>query len=58
MLGLILAYSVMNVCKLLGGRVGVDCGPTYLSGSPVPLVFPSAQEQFVAAVALIISSGI
>lgn len=58
MLGLILAYSVINLYKLLGDRVCGDCGPICLSGSPFPLVFPSAQEQFVAAVALIISSGI
>lgn len=46
MLGLILAYSVLNVYELLGDHVHGDCGPICLSGSPFPLVFPSAQEQF------------
>lgn len=45
-LGLILAYSVLNVYKLLGDHVRGDCGPICLSGSPFPLVFPSAQRQF------------
>lgn len=48
----------MIVYKLLGDGVCGDCGPTCLSDSPFPLLFPRAQEQFVASVALIISSGI